>query len=473
MTNLNYNADSGTNGNTVTITDTASGDHLDVVQPGTGGTVQWSNTHPAHGPLGITFLTGATSTSTYVAWTTQLGSLTQIWGRAYFYLPTVPPTVTQVIARGLGATAQKFRLFVNTSGKLVLADSATVSAGTTTSTMLANTQQRVEFMVTSGTSAAFELRYFASAESDTPTETLTGSTTNFGTANFDEIRFGTGANFANVTAYFLDDLNVNSVGFPGPVQLWTPQPRVFQVPALYLPKLTPIVVRSSLADVVTAAATPAPVVVSPASPLIVPLRPATVRNTLQDPPVLTTPAPVVVSPSSPVARTFSPVVARSSIQDFSTPVTPPPVVVGQRQPAAIIPASAFIGRSSFAAVAPGTQPVVVTPTIVQLVQLTRPVVVQAPPQQPLVPQPPTQPVVVSATAPYRGIPARASVFAGSPIAAPAVPGSMTSSTSAAGFASSTDRASLASGASAASVTGVAESAGLTSTTRSGRMVSGP
>jgi len=201
-------------GNNVTTGDTSSGDAWNTAQPGTGGSLTWDNTHAAHGSRAIKISTGGTSTSTYVAWTGL--SISRVRGRANVYITASPPTVTQVIARGMASSLQKFRLYVNTSGKLVIADSSNVSQTTLSTTIPANQWFRVEWDITAGTSAAYEVRLYTSVDSSSATETASGSASNFGSGNFDEVRYGTAANFANVVGYWLDDLGLSDTGFMGP-----------------------------------------------------------------------------------------------------------------------------------------------------------------------------------------------------------------------------------------------------------------
>lgn len=207
--NLSNNPTGALNGTNVNITDTTSGDHWDVATPGTGGTLQWD-------AGSILVATGVTSTTSYVAWTTQLGTVRALWFRAYVTIPAAPPTVTQVVARGMGASVQKFRLTVESTGKLILRDQANTQAATSVSNIPA-AQIRVEGFVAAGTVGSFEIRYWTTPGSPgTPTETLTG-TGDFAASDFDEFRFGVGASFASVAGYHLGGFNVNTVTWPGPL----------------------------------------------------------------------------------------------------------------------------------------------------------------------------------------------------------------------------------------------------------------
>jgi hypothetical protein len=410
VVNLSNNFDGGTNGVSITTTDTTSGDAWDVVSIGASCVTAWDNTHTAHGAEAGLFSSGGSAVASYVAWTTKVGSIPRIWGRAYVYITASPPTVTQIIARGLAATAQKFRLYINTSGKLVLADNANVAAtgGTSTNNIPANQWVRVEWDVTAGTSAPFEVRYWTTADSaGTPTETLTGSATNFGSANFDEIRFGIGASFASVVNYWLDDVNANNIGFPGPVSApaggagvqplvptyfccppWPvpPEVQLFAAPAAQAVVSAAVGVQPLVPTYVCCPPWPyvAPALISESQPLGNPAQPteSAIVVTPPTPPVLVPPvflgasqplgnpaqptdSPLVVTPPTP--RVLVPPVLISSSQPLGNPAvpTPQPVVVtppppAQTMPPAQPPAGAMLTAGS--STTSSAQPVVVTPT---------------------------------------------------------------------------------------------------------------
>lgn len=442
MTNLSNTALGGTSGSAITTSDTASGNKWDVATPGTGGTANWDNSQAVHDPLSMTFATGVTSTSAYVAWTSgSIGSLARIWGRAYVRLPASPPTVTQVIARFLAASAQKARIYCNTSGKLVIADSSNVAAGTTTGTVAANSWFRVEWDITSGVSNAFEFRYYASPESYTATETLTGSTTNFGAANFDEVRFGVGANFASVVGYWIDDVNVNDIGFPGPSQLWTPPAQIISAPAyVQLPPKTTIL-RSSLADVVVASST--------------------------------TPQPIVVTAQPPPVLPPKTTILRASLQDFATPVTTQPIVVTQAGLRATIPTPAIILRASLQDFATPTTPAPLVVSASVRWQLPPPTLISRAPQAALAATTGTAPVVVTATSRVQTFPAIILRTAAAGTTVPLASGAQAFATSGASLAATTSAAGLASAISAGGITTATSGATLTSTTSAGKVTNTP
>lgn len=348
MTNLSNYARTGASGITITTSDTGSGDKWDIVNTGGGtSTTQWDNSQSIHDGLSMMFATPAGATTAYTAWTTQAGSLARCFGRAYVRLPASPPTASSVVARFLAASSQKARIYVNTSGKVVVGDNTNANQANTTATVPANAWWRVEWDITSGVSAAFEVRYYASAESYTPTETLTGSASNFGAANFDEVRFGTGASLASVVGYWLDDVNYNDIGFPGPSQLWTPPPLIVARPTYFLLPPRPTILRASVQEFATPVAVQ-PIVAGQATP-VAKLPPAAIlrRASLQDFPTPVTPGPIVVSPGRLTVLIPAPaIMLRASVQDFATPPTPCPLVVTAVARPALTPTSLILRPAS-------------------------------------------------------------------------------------------------------------------------------
>jgi hypothetical protein len=202
-------------GVTVTTTDTTSGDQWSVATAGTGGTLQWDNAHALSGrhDRGIKNATGGTSTSAYTAWTGL--SYATMFTRSYLHL-TGTPSVTVVVCRGMRSSAQAFRCTVESDGKLHFRDAANGQLAVTSANVQTGTPVRVECKAVAGTSAAWSIKVWNSADSSgTPTETFSGTTGNFGSGNFDEIRFGTGASFANVAAFWGADYGVDDTAALG------------------------------------------------------------------------------------------------------------------------------------------------------------------------------------------------------------------------------------------------------------------
>lgn len=225
MTGKGYTAEGGTSGSTVTTSDTGSGDAFSVATAGTGGTLVYDTTHAAHGTKAIKYQSGATSTSVYTAWTGL--SMATVKFRISVYITSV--TVSSMIIRAAASAAQRFRVIVETDGKLHIRDQGNTQIAISTANVPLNAWFSVRGEVTAGTSAAWNIRYYTSIDSVTATQTFSGSTGNFLAGNFDEIRFGIGANTASVAAFWLDDHAIDDTTSPG-VALITVTPSGLAVP---------------------------------------------------------------------------------------------------------------------------------------------------------------------------------------------------------------------------------------------------
>lgn len=204
----------GTNGTAMSASNTggASGDAFNGV---TGTAPNFSNSHPAHGTLGMAVQgTGA------MQWTsTSVGTPTTVWGRFYLYF-TANPSAIAAIWRGLtpaSSTTAQFSLRLNTTGTLnTIVKSGTVRNSATV--LSTNTLYRVEWkavVVKNGTCTLDVNLYLG--DSTTLTESMTQAT-GTGGASDTSINQGWFGSSAAVTAntIFLDDIQMNSTGFPGP-----------------------------------------------------------------------------------------------------------------------------------------------------------------------------------------------------------------------------------------------------------------
>jgi hypothetical protein len=81
-----------------------------------------------------------------------------------------------------------------------------------------NAWVRIEYHVkVVGTSSGVgDVKLFNSAESSTPTETISSTTANFGTLNITDLWFGHGTGAADGIAVRMDDIHVNNTGWAGP-----------------------------------------------------------------------------------------------------------------------------------------------------------------------------------------------------------------------------------------------------------------
>jgi hypothetical protein len=180
---------------------------------GTGATVVYDDAQAHLGTFSCRTLTGGTSALAYVNWSITSG--TSDYSRGHFRFTSLPPA-QQGILRYLGGGVQCIRINVTTSGAIEVRNAANSVVGTTSATITAATWFRVEAHVTASTTVgAVELRYYASPNSSTPTETLnlTGLVL---TATVDEIRFGVGAAMTNAVSVWIDNVAAEGTTWFGP-----------------------------------------------------------------------------------------------------------------------------------------------------------------------------------------------------------------------------------------------------------------
>jgi phosphodiesterase/alkaline phosphatase D-like protein len=209
-------------GNAVAITTGNSGggddDAFDSVSTTAAQTLATDNTVWYHGAQSGKFATGATVGASFVSWTDHAGATT-IYGRAYIYMP-VSPSAYAVFFRPYNASTSRLQLGVTSSGPtraIRLLNSAGTTVATTTATLPLTTWVRVEWSFNFST-GAYTVKYFATANSTTPTETLSGTGASFG-GTATEYRFGLCGLVANQNAINLDNIGIDIDGFLGPVAL--------------------------------------------------------------------------------------------------------------------------------------------------------------------------------------------------------------------------------------------------------------
>lgn len=226
---LNNNAEGGTNGVAVTTGNSggASGNAWDTVRG--AGTI-FDNAHPADGTLAYKFTAAASPVLTTLDWeATALGStLTFAWSRHYVYVPALPGVTTYaaIVTFDLAGTGVSAGITINDTGTIgVVTATGTVA---TTATITAGSLFRVEsHLVCDPVVGTFEVKLFNSPYSTSPTETVsrTGQNTR---AGFNALRSGfDGATLVSGYLMWLDAINLNQTGYPGPVTVTTGKQGVF------------------------------------------------------------------------------------------------------------------------------------------------------------------------------------------------------------------------------------------------------
>lgn len=222
MPSLNWTAEGGAENVTLTAGNSggASGDAWDTVVTGTNATQQYKADVVLNGKRCITQFTGANSVMCYAQWTAKIAArwpagMTTNYGRCYLRFSAIPAVDTTFVEMSDAAgTTNRANIRVRSTGALRLRNAANGTVTTTATILSVNTVYRVEWRVDGSVTGDYTLALFL-GESATPLETLSG-TGNFGGV-IGTYRFGFVANVANSIQYWLDGMNVNDVGLPGPL----------------------------------------------------------------------------------------------------------------------------------------------------------------------------------------------------------------------------------------------------------------
>lgn len=210
-------AEGGTNTTAVTAGNSggSSGNAYDTVT----GAPTFSTTQAAHGSLSYSFSTSTAATLS-LNWTTSVGSVAVVAGRAYLYATSF--TVGSMICRGRDNTsAQIFRILTDTTGKITLrVGTGNTLVGTGASSMSVNTWYRIEWVINVAASAQVDVRVYL-GDSTTLFDSVSSSTANTGTLNVAEMNIGVFTSTASVPQYYLDDIAVSDGSFPGPAIVTT------------------------------------------------------------------------------------------------------------------------------------------------------------------------------------------------------------------------------------------------------------
>lgn len=212
MVALNADAEGGTQGATVATGGSGSGNAWDAVV-GTP-TITYDNTH-AYGVRSYKVI-GAGSAQQMVWTSASLGTVGELWGRFYIYSSGAPSAATGVARFTVGGS-QAARIRYNADGTLTLADSGNAAEVTTAAAIPTGQWVRVEFRIQFvATNATVHLKTWNSPDSSgTPTEDVSVTNAAGMGVNCDRVEWGS-FNSATVT-FWLDNLNVNTTAFPGPV----------------------------------------------------------------------------------------------------------------------------------------------------------------------------------------------------------------------------------------------------------------
>jgi len=163
--------------------------------------------------------TGATSTTSYVGWTTAMGTRQEVWGRCYLYF-TANPTSNISVGRLIGAAASiRGSIVVNTGGLLKILTNTGTQAATLVGTIPLNAWFRVEwrYLVDTTSAGTAEVRLYSTPSSTTVTESVSATAITNGGTDITTYRTGHAqANAANVGPFWMDGLALSDTGWIGP-----------------------------------------------------------------------------------------------------------------------------------------------------------------------------------------------------------------------------------------------------------------
>jgi len=210
----------GTSGTALTVANTAgSGENAfdSVAGVGSGSTAAFSNAQSLTGGMSAVFATGSAGNSSYVSWTTSIGSVSTIYGRAYLYLSALPATDDNLI-HFAGSGSNGGGIMIGSSGQLRLQN---VAFGETTTgpVLSAGTWFRLEWKIIAGSagSAAATVNYYASPNSTTITSTITDTAGGYGSGGvITQVDFGWESPHPSQPSVYFDSIGLASAGYLGP-----------------------------------------------------------------------------------------------------------------------------------------------------------------------------------------------------------------------------------------------------------------
>ncbi len=218
FTTLNNGAEDGTNGATpaASTTGSAGEEPWDTVTITGGAGIVYSTDEANSGTKSYKITSGA-SGQAFLQWSSaSVGQLTRVYGRLHLYAATNNAALTFMRLRG--NSTQVIRITMDATGHLEVRNSANSVMATFTNAITSSQWVRIEFDVTPGVSTgAFTVKLFNTANSSTATETQTLSSQSLGVAYVDEVSWGQVTAAASNPTFYLDDLQLNITGLPGPV----------------------------------------------------------------------------------------------------------------------------------------------------------------------------------------------------------------------------------------------------------------
>lgn len=215
---LNNTAEGAADETAVTIPNSggAPGDGFTTVTVGDAtAALVFDTATAAEGTTSYRLTTGAVAAQVIALWAHQ--GVTRSYGRLYFRLNT--GGVAHTLMRLRAAGSQVARLALSASNAVELRQGNNSTVATTTTTVSAGIWYRLEWDITAGASANGTVNLYlgnavATLGGSSGVASATGA---FGTGTIDETGFGQFVATANLDSLWLDGLNSNATGMPGPL----------------------------------------------------------------------------------------------------------------------------------------------------------------------------------------------------------------------------------------------------------------
>lgn len=207
----------GSDGTTITTANSGggSGNAFNLIDLDSQ-TAEFDTGRAAHGFTSGRFVTGGSSGSPYVSWTSGVSANT-VYIRAYLYLSAAPASNTNILRVLTGANTIIATIRVNSTGKLAFLYSSGTLGGTSSANVTTGGWFRVEArIVSSTTNGSVEVRLYNDPDSTTITETLSVSGVNTGSDTaISRYRAGILSSVTN-TEVGIDDLGFGDADWFGP-----------------------------------------------------------------------------------------------------------------------------------------------------------------------------------------------------------------------------------------------------------------
>lgn len=222
MAVLTADFERGTSGTDILTTDQGSATAFDRRSVGGSSTLKYDTAHSAFGVLGAKFAPVAGGLC-YIGWNQPLGvTLTNHYGRFYFYAAANPAAVTPIWNAGKTSdVSRQARFDINADGTIRILDNPATGIQSGSVPIALNQLIRIEYHVIHSASVGqIEVKLFNNPHSNVASEVITSPASWNTGADTDRIIYGYVASDVTWT-YWIDNIVANATSYPGPVTIPT------------------------------------------------------------------------------------------------------------------------------------------------------------------------------------------------------------------------------------------------------------